>query len=89
MAAEIASLGAVALPYCVDVCDEVQVEGMAEAAPRNSARWTSWPNAGSSAAACHTFRLDDWKKTIEVMDYGTYQCCKALVPGTGSATMAG
>ncbi len=83
VAAEIASLGAVALPYCVDVCDEAQVEAMAEAALAELGKVDILvSNAGliRRGLLIHS-DSDDWKKTIEVMVYGTYHCCKALVPG--------
>jgi len=83
VAAEVQSLGAAALPYAVDVCDEAQVKAMADSA---LARFGKVDILVSNAGLIRRGLLiysesEDWKKTIEVMVYGTYHCCKALVPG--------
>jgi NAD(P)-dependent dehydrogenase (short-subunit alcohol dehydrogenase family) len=83
VAAEIESLGAAALPSTVDVCSETQVKAMAEAA---LARFGKIDILVSNAGLIRRGFLiysnsDNWKKTIEVMVYGTYHCCKAFVPG--------
>jgi NAD(P)-dependent dehydrogenase (short-subunit alcohol dehydrogenase family) len=83
VAAGIESLGVAALPSTVDVCSETQVRAMAEAA---LARFGKIDILVSNAGIIRRGLLihsdsDDWKKTIEVMVYGTYHCCKAFVPG--------
>ncbi len=69
--------------YDVDVCDEAQVKAMAEARSREFGKVDILvSNAGiiRRGLLIHS-DSDDWKKTIEVMVYGTYHCCKAFVPG--------
>jgi len=83
VAAEVTSLGGTAIPYTVDVRDEAQVEAMAETA---FAEFGEVDILVSNAGIIRRELLihsdsDDWKKTIEVMVYGTYHCCKAFVPG--------
>jgi len=83
VAVEIESLGAAAFPYKFDVCDEEQVKAMAEAAVAEFGKVDILvSNAGliRRGLLIHS-ESDEWKKTIEVMVYGTYHCCKAFVPG--------
>jgi len=83
VAAEVESLGAAALPCSVDVCDEAQVKTMAERALSQFGKVDILvSNAGLIRRGLLVYSdSDDWKKTIEVMVYGTYHCCKAFVPG--------
>ncbi|MEW6554737.1 MAG: SDR family NAD(P)-dependent oxidoreductase [Actinomycetota bacterium] len=83
VAAEVRSQGAAALPYGIDVCDEAQVKEMAESALSEFGQVDILvSNAGiiRRGLLIHS-DSDEWKKTIEVMVYGTYHCCKAFVPG--------
>ena len=83
VAAEVRSLGAAALPCSVDVCDEEQVRAMAESALAEFGKVDILvSNAGLIRRGLLIYSdSDDWKKTIEVMVYGTFHCCKAFVPG--------
>jgi NAD(P)-dependent dehydrogenase (short-subunit alcohol dehydrogenase family) len=82
VAAEIEPLGVAALPCRVDVCDEAQVKAMAE---KVLSEFGKVDILVSNAGIIRRGLLiqsdsEDWKKTIEVMVYGTYHCCKAFVP---------
>ncbi|RJP30977.1 MAG: SDR family oxidoreductase [Actinobacteria bacterium] len=83
VAAEVGSLGREALPYAVDVSVESQVNEMAEAALSRFGKVDILvSNAGINRRGLLIHSdSDDWKKTVEVMVYGTYHCCKAFVPG--------
>jgi NAD(P)-dependent dehydrogenase (short-subunit alcohol dehydrogenase family) len=83
VATKIESMGVAALPYTVDVCDEMQVKAMAEAALARLGKVDILvSNAGLIRRGLLIYSdSDEWKKTIEVMVYGTYHCCKAIVPG--------
>ncbi len=83
VATKIESMGMAALAYTVDVCDEAQVKAMAEAALSRFGKVDILvSNAGLIRRGLLIYSdSDEWKKTIEVMLYGTYHCCKAFVPG--------
>ncbi len=83
VAGEIEQLGRLALPFEVDVSDPAQVASMAEQViDRFGHVDILVSNAGIIRRGLLIYSEDsDWKRTIEVMVYGTYHCCKAFVPG--------
>lgn len=82
VADEISALGRKALTFALDVSDEEQVKAMAAAALGEFGQVDILvSNAGISRRAFLIYsETEDWKRTIEVMVYGSYFCCKALVP---------
>jgi NAD(P)-dependent dehydrogenase (short-subunit alcohol dehydrogenase family) len=83
VAGEVETLGRKALPFRVDVSDSDQVQAMAQAALAEFGRVDILvSNAGIIRRGLLIYSDEaDWKKTVEVMVYGTYHCCKTLVPG--------
>jgi NAD(P)-dependent dehydrogenase (short-subunit alcohol dehydrogenase family) len=83
VAEEVRALGRKALSYEVDVSNYEQVRAMADAALGEFGKVDILvSNAGIIRRGLLIYSEDaDWKRTIEVMVYGTYHCCKAFVPG--------
>ncbi len=82
VAEEIAGMGGKAKPFFLDVTDEAQVREVAAATLAEFGQVDILvSNAGIIRRGLLLFsESDDWKKTIEVMVYGSYYCCKAFVP---------
>ncbi len=83
VAGEVRALGRKALACVVDVSDSARVRAMAEAALAEFGRVDILvSNAGIIRRGLLIYSDEaEWKRAVEVMVYGTYHCCKALVPG--------
>lgn len=80
-AADAVALGVRALPYAVDVSNWEEVREMADETLARFERIDILVNnAGiNRRAVLVDSDVEEWKKVIEVIVYGSYHCCKAFV----------